>query len=311
MQIAALSAKQGKAKLAEELRELLNEASSRRQLHVGPAQPVPIARPARELAGLLTVEYPPTRTGDMVLSQVLEADLSRVIAEYRQRDRLRASGLRPRRRLLLVGPPGCGKTMTARALAGECHLPLLSVQLHSLITRFMGETAAKLHLIFEAMQRTPGVYLFDEFDALGAGRGNGNDVGEIRRVLGSLLQFLEHHDSDGFVIAATNLRSMLDEALFRRFDAVLAYELPTPASVRPLIEHRLNMFDTKALAWGGIAGESMGLSHADIVHAAEEAARDAVIAERQAIQVDDLVRALRARKGSLATQGTSRRDGSD
>jgi len=81
--------------------------------------------------------------------------------------------------------------------------------------------------------------------------------------------------------------------------------------VRPLVEHRLNMFDTKALAWGEIAAEAMGLSHADIVHAAEEAARDAVMAEREAIQVGDLVRALRARKGSLVKQGMSRRDGSD
>jgi SpoVK/Ycf46/Vps4 family AAA+-type ATPase len=298
MQIAALSAKQGKTKLAEELRALLDEATSRRNVHVGPAQPVPIARPGRDLAGLLTVDYPTTRAPDMVLAPELKGDLQRIIAEYRQRDRLRSNGLGPRRRLLLVGPPGCGKTMTARALAGECRLPLLSVQLHSLITKFMGETAAKLHLIFEAMQRTPGVYLFDEFDALGAGRDSPNDVGEIRRVLGSLLQFLEHHDSDGFVIAATNLRTMLDPALFRRFDAVLSYELPDPESVRPLIAQRLSMFDTEGLDWGCIATEAMGLSHADIVRAAEEAARDAVMTERETIEVSDLVRALRRRKVS-------------
>src|SRR5512133_41786 len=292
MQIAALAAKQGKSKLSEELRTLLDKASARNKLHAEPVRPVPIARPARDLAGLLTVDYPTTRVADMVLDEGLALELQRIVAEYRQRDRLRANGLSPRRRLLLVGPPGCGKTMTARALAGECHLPLMSVQLHSLITKFMGETAAKLHLVFEAMQQTPGVYLFDEFDALGSGRDTPNDVGEIRRVLGSLLQFLEHHDCDGFVIAATNLKTQLDAALFRRFDAVLSYELPDEASVRPLIAQRLSLFDTASLDWRSVTLAATGLSHAEIVRAAEEAARDAVMVERQEILSSELTRAL-------------------
>lgn len=296
MQIAALAAKQGKSKLSEELRTLLDKASARNKLHAEPVRPVPIARPARDLAGLLTVDYPTTRVADMVLDEGLALELQRIVAEYRQRDRLRANGLSPRRRMLLVGPPGCGKTMTARALAGECHLPLMSVQLHSLITKFMGETAAKLHLVFEAMQQTPGVYLFDEFDALGSGRDTPNDVGEIRRVLGSLLQFLEHHDCDGFVIAATNLKTQLDAALFRRFDAVLSYELPDEASVRPLIAQRLSLFDTASLDWRSVTLEATGLSHAEIVRAAEEAARDAVMAERQEILSSELIRALTKRK---------------
>lgn len=296
MQIAALAAKQGKAKLSEELRTLLDEASSRNNVHAGAVRPVPIARPARDLAGLLTVDYPTTCVADMVLDDALSIELQRIVAEYRQRDRLRSNGLSPRRRLLLVGPSGCGKTMTARALAGECHLPLMSVQLHSLITKFMGETAAKLHLVFEAMQQTPGVYLFDEFDALGAGRDASNDVGEVRRVIGSLLQFLENHDSDGVVIAATNQKTLLDSALFRRFDAVLTYELPSEHSVRPLIAQRLSMFETASLDWRRVAVEAAGLSHAEIVQAAEEAARDAVMAERQEIESADLVTALWKRK---------------
>lgn len=295
MQIAALAAKQGKSKLSEELRNLLTDAPTPNNVHTGVVRPVPIARPARDLAGLLTVDYPTTRMADMVLDDSLSVELQRIVAEYRQRDRLRSNGLSPRRRLLLVGPPGCGKTMTARALAGECHLPLMSVQLHSLITKFMGETAAKLHLVFEAMQQTPGVYLFDEFDALGTGRDTTNDVGEIRRVLGSLLQFLEHHDCDGFVIAATNLKTQLDSALFRRFDAVLTYELPAEDSVRPLIAQRLSMFDTASLDWLRVAADAGGLSHAEIVRSAEEAARDAVMAERHEIESSDLVRALRKR----------------
>jgi SpoVK/Ycf46/Vps4 family AAA+-type ATPase len=296
MQIAATSAKQGKTKLAEQLRTLVDEARVQRSLHVGPARPVPIAKPARDLAGLLIASYPETRLGDMVLTDELRHAIERVIAEYRVRDRLRSHGLTPRLKLLLVGPPGCGKTMTASVLAGECRLPLMTVQLHALITKFLGETAAKLHLIFEAMEGTTGVYLFDEFDAIGSTRSTTHEVGEIRRVLNSFLQFLEHHDSDSIVVAATNLLPMLDDALFRRFDAVLHYELPTAQHVRPLIENRLSAFATKRLEWKRIVEAAQGSSHADIVRAAEEAAKDAVLADSNTVSTKALLSALTERK---------------
>ena len=134
----------------------------------------------------------------------LQGRLERVLFEQRQQEHLRGHGLQPRRKLLLIGPPGTGKTMTASALAGELKLPLLTVVLDGLITKFMGETAAKLRLVFEAMTATRGVYFFDEFDAIGARRVERQDVGEIRRVLNSFLQFLEQDESQGLIIAATN-----------------------------------------------------------------------------------------------------------
>src|SRR5437868_7471648 len=111
----------------------------------------------------------------MVLAEDVRSRLDEVVRQHRQRELLRKHNLNPKRKLLLVGPPGCGKTMTASALAGECHIPLMFVQLHSLITKFLGETAAKLHLVFDAMSLTAGVYLFDEFDAIGATRAARND----------------------------------------------------------------------------------------------------------------------------------------
>src|SRR5581483_11948672 len=127
--------------------------------------------------------------------------------------------------------------------------PLFSVQLHGLITKFMGETAAKLHLIFDAMTQTRGAYFFDEFDAIGSHRGSSNDVGEIRRVLNSFLQFLEQDDSDSLILAATNFVSMLDEALFRRFDDVIEYTLPTAEMAENLIRNRLHAFLPHRCNW--------------------------------------------------------------
>src|SRR5665213_1010132 len=167
MQMAAHEAKQGHGRLAEELRELIDAAKTRRPMAGGAGSPTPIARPKGELAGLLSVSYPTRLLSDMVLSPSVSQSLRRVIKEQRHMSKLRSHGLHPRRKILLVGPSGTGKTMTAAALAGELGIPLFLVGLDALITKFMGETASKLRQVFDAVQATRGVYFFDEFDAIG------------------------------------------------------------------------------------------------------------------------------------------------
>jgi SpoVK/Ycf46/Vps4 family AAA+-type ATPase len=186
--------------------------------------------------------------------------------------------------------------MTASALAGECTLPLMFVQLHSLITKYMGETAAKLHLVFDAMVETRGVYLFDEFDAIGSTRSARNDVGEMRRILNSFLQFLERDDTDSIIVAATNFVGMLDEALFRRFDDVIRYELPDVKMARALIENRLSSFNISKVAWQRIARTARGLSHAEITRACDDAAKSAVLADSSVITTDILNHVLWIRR---------------
>lgn len=296
LQIAAHTAKQGNTRLAEELRALVEEGR-RKQAPAGTPRAIPIARPSGELAGLVTATYPNTRLTDMVLADVVRQQLEEAVHQHRQRDRLRAHGLAPKRRLLLVGPPGCGKTMTATALAGECQLPLMFVQLHSLITKYMGETAAKLHLVFDAMADTRGVYLFDEFDAIGATRTAGNDVGEIRRVLNSFLQFMERDDSDSLIVAATNFVGMLDDALFRRFDDVIRYAPPDAKAVRSLVESRLSAFTLTEVRWPKLLAAAKGLSHAEVARACEAAARTAVLGGVTTLTGEQLAAVLTARRG--------------
>lgn len=230
LQVAAQAARQGHNRFAIELRDLIDRAKAGME-RPKPGQvtrPVPMVQPRGELAGLLNAVYPKTRLSEMALDPATHGRINRVLTEQRDRAHIQSHGLAPLRRLLLVGPPGTGKTMTAAALAGELSIPLFSIQLHSLITKYLGETAAKLRLVFDAMQETRGVYLFDEFDALGTDRAAQNEVGEIRRILNSFLQFLEHDASDSIIVAATNHPALLDRALLRRFDAVIEYRPAQP-----------------------------------------------------------------------------------
>ena len=293
MQLAASEAKVGHGKLAEELRALVDAAKRR----PGAGSPVPISRPRGELANLLGVSYPKARLTDMVLGDTLDQQIRRVIREQRHAERILAHGLSPRRKLLLVGAPGTGKTLTASVLAGELGVPLCQVRLDGLITKFMGETAAKLRQVFDSTTQTRGVYFFDEFDAIGSQRGGAGDVGEIRRVLNSFLQMIEQDESHSLIVAATNHPSMLDDALFRRFDDVLHYELPSPEQVSALMSAKLARFAAKGVSWKRLAGVAAGLNHAEIVRAAEEVVKEALMADREKVTEAEIRLALVERQG--------------
>lgn len=302
LQIAAHSAQKGDSKLAQELRDIVDEIKRQQSSgRIGGA--VPITRPTGELAGLLAVSYPKTRLAEMVLEDETRVALTRVVYEFHHQEKLRSHGLSARRKLLLVGPPGCGKTMTAAALAGELQLPLLSVQLHGLITKFMGETAAKLHLVFQTMLQTRGVYFFDEFDAIGADRGAGNDIGEARRILNSFLQFLEQDASDSLILAATNYEGMLDEALFRRFDDMVRYHRPSAEETKTLIQNRLHAFLEKSPDWQLLQQAAHGLSHAEIARVCDDAAKSCIIDDLNEVSARWLSELLEKRQRALPDRG--------
>jgi SpoVK/Ycf46/Vps4 family AAA+-type ATPase len=294
MQIAASEARMGHGKLAEEIRALIDKAKAR--VRLPSKEPIPLARPRGEVAELLSVSYPNVHLKDMVLGARTKKKLERVIREHRAIHLIRSRGLSPRRKLLLIGRPGTGKTLTASALAGELGLPLFVVRLDGLITKFMGETAAKLRLIFEALHQTRGVYLFDEFDSIGSARGLTNDVGEIRRVLNSFLQMVEQDNSDSLVIAATNHVGILDRALFRRFDDVIEYDLPDKARIIETLKAKLGAFRADKIQWAKVAVSAQGLNFADITRACEDAIKDAIIHERLSVTQSEIVHAIADRK---------------
>ena len=279
MQIAAAEAKKGHTKLAEELKVLIEKIKSKRKVDsVSKTRILPVNEAQKELKDLLEVYRPHIKIKDMVLTQQVSEDIERILSEQRKFDQLLQHNLEPRRKLMLVGPPGCGKTMTAKAIAGDLEIPLFIIRLDGLISRYMGESIAKLKLIFDSMYQHRAVYLFDEFDSIGSNRSYGNDVGEIKRVLNSFLMNIEKDESNSLLIAATNIPETLDKALFRRFDDIIQYPLPGDKEIAELIKVQLKGYAlTKGKTINTLAKEAVGLSFADVSNACKDAIKEMIV----------------------------------
>jgi AAA+ superfamily predicted ATPase len=232
--------------------------------------------------GLLSSRHDLATLDDMVLAPLTRNRLDRVVLEHERRIDLMARDLRPMRKLLFTGPPGVGKTMAAGAVAAAIKMPLFRVELHGVIASYLGETASKLAKVFEHVRAMPAVYLFDEFDAIGSERsaqGNDSAGGEMRRVVNSLLQFIEDDRSDSLIIAATNHSQMLDSAIFRRFDETIAFETLTTVEVIKLTRRKLDGFTAETIDHEAILAASPRLGHADLCAALDRVRKDHVIAE--------------------------------
>jgi len=289
LQVAAKAARQGHHRFAGELKQLVDAARRQSSGKIV----TPIAQPRGEIADLVVASFPEVGLRDLVVPDGVRAKLESVLAEQRQRHGLMEQGFHPIHRLLLEGPPGTGKTMTAAVLAHELDLPLLTIRLDSVLSKYLGETGSKLRLLFDAVANQRAVYLFDEFDALGGDRA-GNDVGEARRILNSFLVFLEQASPESIVIAATNHHAILDRALFRRFDMVVNYRYPTPDEAVTVLKARLSPLG-KGIRWAAIREATQGLSHADLVKGAERAAKQSLLSGEDRVATATLIDALRER----------------
>lgn len=289
MQVAAKAARQGHHRLAGELKDLVD--SARRQS--SGTVVTPIAQPRGEIADLVAASFPEVGLQDLIVGDKVQAQIKQVLAEQRQRHSLMEQGFHPAHRLLLEGPPGTGKTMTAAVIAHELDVPLMTIRLDSVLSKYLGETGSKLRLLFDAAASQRAVYLFDEFDALGGDRA-GNDVGEARRILNSFLVFLEQASPESIVVAATNHRAILDKALFRRFDIVISYRQPTPDEAVTVLKARLGPMG-KGIRWASVRKSADEMSHAELVKAAETAAKRTLLAGNDRVAAETLVEALSER----------------
>lgn len=232
---------------------------------------------------------------DLIVSTEIEDKIKRIINEYHKKDILRKNGLMNRSKVLLAGDPGTGKTMTASVIANELYLPLYVIQFDRLITKYMGETSAKLRQVFDHINEIRGVYLFDEFDAIGSDRSLDNDVGEMRRILNSFLQNLEQNESHSIIISATNNPNILDKALFRRFDDVVEYKNPEAEQITRLFKMKLHGKAANDIFSEEVYKRALGLNHSDIVKACEDAVKYSIL-ENSVITKDVLMTYIQDRK---------------
>ncbi len=270
LQIAAYEAMHGHEAIARDIKKLIDGVGRNNSI-------LKINNQNQMLESLL----PTDRLQDLVVSAEVKDKLERIINEYRNRNKLAKFGLCNRKRILLEGNPGTGKTFTASVIAGELGLPLYIIQMDKIITKFMGETSVKLRQIFDEIMNSQGVYLFDEFDALGADRNFDNEVGEARRILNSFLQFVEQDFSDSIIIAATNNQKLLDQALFRRFDDVLHYILPDEEQIRKIFDITLKDYSDSFLYTERLIDNAKGLCHAEIINACNDAVKESILNDKE------------------------------
>ena len=280
--------------LANDLERLLYAeygapAPGTRKLHL--AATVPTSKDS-ELA--LIEERPAMRDEkDIVLSDSTRSALEEILQEHNRADVLRSFGLQPARKLLFFGPPGCGKSLAAEVIASSLSLPLVLVRLDSLISSFLGETASNLRKVFDYFAQYPVVALFDEFDALTKDRGDSADHGELKRSVNAVLQMMDGYRGPSILIATTNYESLLDKAVWRRFDEAVKFEMPNVEQIKRLLALKLSgvrrNFEPSDTA---IATLFKGMAHADIERVLRRAVKDMVLSGREFLEKSHLDAAL-------------------
>jgi SpoVK/Ycf46/Vps4 family AAA+-type ATPase len=277
--------------LASELEKILYSRSS--SPNVGLRQLANSVPHDRE-RGIRLLEPHSAKRGlhDVILSEENRQILETILREHHRADLLQSYGLHPTNRFLFCGPPGCGKTLTAEVIATELSWPLVMVRLDSVISSFLGETAANLRQVFDFIQTLPMVVLFDEFDALAKERSEGGDHGELKRVVNAVLQMMDAYKGDSIIIAATNHEAILDSAIWRRFEEVLVFDLPTPEQLNNLLSLKLRgirrNFSLDTLESAALFKD---LSHADVERIIQRAIKIMILSNEEVLDEQHLKQA--------------------
>jgi len=254
-------------------------------------QTLPIPRDTEKGFPLLEIQHFEQNFDNLILSSDTKAQLERIIREFKDADILATYNLSYKKKILLCGKPGTGKTFSAQIISSVLNIPLVYIRFDAIISSYLGETAGNLRKVFDFIENDIWIVLFDEFDIIGKNRDDNHEHGEIKRVVNNFLQMLDNFKGDSILFAATNHQNMLDSAIWRRFDAVIYYELPDEATRKQLFERYLRPMK-RDINLSKAAQDSQGLSPADIKMITVEAMKTAIIDARNALTMDDLERAI-------------------
>ena len=254
---------------------------------------LPIPRDAEKGFPLLEIQNFDADFESLLLSERTKNQLERIILEFKDSDVLASYNLEPKKKILLCGKPGTGKTFSVQAISSILHIPVVYIRFDAIISSYLGETAGNLRKVFDFIENNTWIVLFDEFDVIGKNRDDHHEHGEIKRVVNNFLQMLDNIKGNSLLFAATNHQNILDTAIWRRFDAVIHYELPDEAIRKKLFEYYLRPLKrNKNLYLVNAAKNSQGLSPADIKMIASDALKSAIIDQRDSINSEDLESAM-------------------
>jgi len=289
--------RRGHRRLAGELDAILSDTGKKRRERKSgidsdrSIRELPISRRHRDL--LVTFMAHDALEHHIVLPPDVEQRFAQVEREFAARERLSAYGLMPRKTVLLYGPPGCGKTLGAKRIAWNTGLSLMKVRFDALISSYFGESASNLRAVFDAAREQPCVLLLDECDFIAKSRVASKDIGEVARIVNTLLQLMEEYDAPGILVATTNIESSLDEALFRRFDDVFQVPLPGPEEIEKLLRLTLSSVELDGdISWSELVKMLIGFSAAHVVKCAQAAAKMAVLCGRRVVEEVHLRRSI-------------------
>jgi len=238
---------------------------------------------------LIEIIEPKRTIESLVLDQNIKLTLDTIINENRKVEILRSYGLRPASKILFCGPPGCGKTIAAEAVAQSLYLPLVLVRFDAVVSSYLGETAANLRKVFDFVRTRPMVALFDEFDAIGKSRTAEEEHGELKRVVNSFLQMLDSSRGETLIIAATNHQGLLDSALWRRFDEIVFFDKPNSEAIQEVLIRNMKQLGLEqGIDLKSLSRDLFGMSHADVERVALDAVKNSIILDKHSIDANIL-----------------------
>jgi SpoVK/Ycf46/Vps4 family AAA+-type ATPase len=279
--------------VAKELEKALYQSATVSSAQRRFKQSLPIPRDTEKGFPLLEIQHFEQNFDNLILSSDTKAQLERIIREFKDADILATYNLSYKKKILLCGKPGTGKTFSAQIISSVLNIPLVYIRFDAIISSYLGETAGNLRKVFDFIENGTWIVLFDEFDIIGKNRDDNHEHGEIKRVVNNFLQMLDNFKGDSILFAATNHQNILDSAIWRRFDAVIDYELPDEATRKQLFERYLRPIKRdKKINLNQAAQDSQGLSPADIKMITIEAMKTTIIDARNILIMDDLERAI-------------------